>query len=235
MSHSETTDRIVRKLRGADKPAMSAADLADELGVSVKTINNNIEELIGRGEIETTQIGNAKAYYIPDSDLPSHKKPDHTCHRCGREANDIDDVAKIDLDIYFDDGGLEPETTDFYVLCRFCYSDLVSWLYGDDGSMRDYQRVHSWNIPESQLQQARNNPEIQTRPEEPSDFLDNYPAYELFESLVKDREEPVDETEFKEKLREELGSRQAPQAFQWLENGGYFSRDRARGELLPAK
>ncbi|UHQ98940.1 helix-turn-helix domain-containing protein (plasmid) [Natrinema zhouii] len=162
MSERDTKERIVTTLRNTDEPALSAQKLADELGLSVRTINNHVDTLLKDDRIAATQIGNATAYFIPFGDLPSHKKPDHTCQRCGRDVDENYDFAKIDTDTYFSGDTSEPGLVDFYVLCRFCYSDLVSWLYNDLGSIGDYPFVHNWDLPTEQLEEVREDPDTQT-------------------------------------------------------------------------
>lgn len=237
MAQADTTERIIRTLRSAEKPALSAADIAEKLDVSVKTVNNNLKELIDKGDVETTPIGNATAYYISDSDIPAHQKPDHSCARCGREASNTYDLAKIELDTYFSKKNLDPGTTDFYVLCRFCHADLVAWLYRDDGSIGGYPDVHSWDIPEKQLQEVRDNPEAETAPDEPSDYDDDYKtiAFQVFETLYDEPDQTVAEQELREALEEELPQQEAENGFKFLENGGYFARTSTYFELLPAK
>jgi len=164
MSGTDTKARITRTLRNADDPALSAKKLAEELDVSVRTINNHVNDLVAEERVVTSQIGNATAYYIPFEDLPPHKKPDHTCARCGREVEELHDFAKVEVDTYFARGNLEGDTADFYIFCRFCYSEFVPWAHGDDGSMGEYPFVHSWDIPTNQLEEVRDDPEITTMP-----------------------------------------------------------------------
>lgn len=163
MQQESMKGRIVRTLRGTDEPALSAKNLAEELDVSVRTINNHLPELIDEERIETTQIGNATAYYIPHEDLPSHKKPEHCCKRCGRTTSH-NDFAKLEHETYFEGGNIESGTADFAILCRFCYLDYISWIHNDEGSMGDYPYVHSWHIPEKQLLEVREDSAIDTCP-----------------------------------------------------------------------
>lgn len=163
MSQMDTKDAIVRTLRNTDEPALSAQKLAEELDVSVRTINNHVDGLERENRIATSQIGNATAYYIPASDLPAHKKPDHTCARCGREVNEIYDYAKIETEKHYEDGSPEVPQSDFYIFCRFCESDLFFWIK-DPANVGEYSRVHSWDIPTDQLEEVRDNPDIETTP-----------------------------------------------------------------------
>lgn len=160
---ADTKDRILRHIRSTNEPAVSAAQLADELEVSVHTVNKHVDNLVDEGSVQTTQIGNAKAYYIPFTELPNHAKPDHTCARCGRDIRDLDDFAKIQVDRYYQPGRA-PEEPDFYIFCRFCNRDFVHWVY-DESQIGDYYDVHSWSIPRDQLEEVRNDPDIRTAPE----------------------------------------------------------------------
>lgn len=191
MASADTPQEIVRALRNTNEPAMSAADLADKIGVSVKTINNHTPALVEEEKIRSTQIGNATAYFLASSDLPAHKKPDHTCSKCGREISESNDFAKIDYTRYFDDGGKEPSVVDFYIVCRFCYSDFVSWMFNDIGSIGEYSDVHSWYIPEDQLNEVRDDPDILTKPS--LDYVDEEPKRLL--ELIENLEEKEDEEE----------------------------------------
>lgn len=163
-----TADRIIRKLRNSAEPALSASMLANRLDVSVTTVNNHMDDLVSGGQVGSEQIGNAEAYYIPESDLPAHQKPDHTCKRCGRNIS-TGDFAKIEYDLYYSGKSHEPATADFFVFCRFCMSDFISWAHDDEGSMGAYPGVHGWEIPQSQLEEVREDPEIETTPGDPMD------------------------------------------------------------------
>jgi DNA-binding Lrp family transcriptional regulator len=188
MSTTDTTDRLIRELRSTDKPALSASDLAEKLDVSVRTINNHVTTLVEDGRIESTQIGNAQAYYVTSSDLPAHKKPDHTCARCGREIR-ASDHAKIEYTAYFEDRPYEPGVADFFIFCRFCYSDFISWAHHDEGAMGDYPHVHSWGVPQEQLEEVREDPDIETKPS--TEFLqsDQTELYDLIVEMVEESEE----------------------------------------------
>lgn len=186
MSELDTKDGIVRTLRNTDEPALSASVLADELDVSVRTINNHVDDLEAKERVATTQIGNATAYYIPFEDLPAHGKPDHICARCGRETDERNDFAKVETDTYFVDGPRESELADFYIFCRFCYSDLVSWV-SDPAAIGEYHSVHSWEIPWDQLDEVRNDSDTPTKPPWEPTWLDD--EGELIYDLITEREE----------------------------------------------
>lgn len=158
---SSTRERIVRELRSTEKPALSAAKLAEELEVSVRTINNHVDELVENDRVQSMRIGNASAYYIPDRDRPAHQKPDFNCKRCGRSIQDYHDHAKIEYNTYFEQGNLESSVADFYIFCRFCYSDFVSWVR-DPGTMGEYPFVDEWDISDRQLEEVKSDPEIVT-------------------------------------------------------------------------
>lgn len=170
MSAQDTPQRIVSHLRSTGEPAVSASTLAEKLDVSVRTINNHVDGLVEEEKIETTQIGNAAAYYIPYDDQPRHSRPEHTCKRCGRTAGPLDDIVRMDVNLYFENGGYEDGEADFYTLCRFCYSELVHWLY-DGEPRKDYKQVHSWRIPENQLKEVQSDPDLQTAPSR--EYLDD--------------------------------------------------------------
>lgn len=200
MHQESKKEQIVRKLRSSDKPALSAKDLAEHLDVSVRTVNNHLPDLVEEGRIETTQIGNATAYYIPFEELPSHKKPQHSCKRCGR-TTDLNDFAKVEHQTYFGNSEIETEAVDFSLLCRFCYSDHISWVHNDEAAMGEYLYVHTWDIPEKQLQEVREDPDIETCP--PVDALDETERalYDLVEETGGD--EAVAMKEIRDKANEE--------------------------------
>ncbi|MFC6964931.1 hypothetical protein [Halocatena marina] len=114
--------------------------------------------------LETTQIGNATAYYVPFEDLPSHNQPDHTCRRCGREVSEVYDFAKLDVETYFDKRGSRSDSTFFEIFCRFCYTDFLDWIH-DPSAIGDYPQAHAWDIPSDQLDEVRENEDIQTTSE----------------------------------------------------------------------
>ena len=163
MPGPDTKSRIMRKLRNTDEPALSARMLADRLDVSVKTINKHVERLTEAGHIETSEIGNATAYYIPFTDLPTHKKPDHTCGRCGREINEQYDFARLEYETFFERWNPEDTTSTMYIFCRFCYADFIDWVEHPP-SIGEYMRAHAWNIPTDQLEEVRDDPETTTAP-----------------------------------------------------------------------
>lgn len=169
MLETDTRQQIIRKLRNSDEPALSAADLAEELDLSVRAINTHLDRLTANEKVQTHQIGNATAYYLDTVSEPRHNLPDHTCHRCGRGANELHDFGKVELDEYFESSHSEPSTSNFYILCRFCYHDLVAWLYNDENRMGSYPYVDQWEIPEDQKQEVIDDPEIDTEPSENAD------------------------------------------------------------------
>lgn len=162
MFDKDTRERIITELRRTDKPALSAANLSEKLDVSVRTINNHIDGLVEDGKLQTHQIGNATAYYLKDTEIPAHNKPDHYCKRCGRAIDGIHDYAKIGNETYFTDIRREPGTADFFILCRFCHEDLIAWIHNDTALMGDYRGVDRWDIPEEQKQEVKTDPEIDT-------------------------------------------------------------------------
>lgn len=225
MSTTDTKDRIVRTLRSADDPALSAKKLSDELDVSVRTINNHVDDLVADKRVATTQIGNATAYYVPFEDLPNHKKPDHICARCGREVNERHDFLKVDMDTYFVRGNFEEESSDFFIFCRFCHADFISWVM-DPAAIGEYPFVHSWDIPTDQLREVRDDPDIETTPSG-REHLDEEPLM-LLEFIEKqwksgeyDRGVPKHEVvDYAES--QGLHSVKIRQAIKRLRNGGYL-------------
>lgn len=159
---AEIKSRIVRALRSTDEPARSAQQLADELDVSVKSINENITELVDEERVETVEIGNATAYYINLRNYPAHEKPDHHCSKCGREVNDSQDSARIEFTKHFTNQRSADEVVTRQVICRFCFHDFMSWLHNDEHLMHVYPHVEEWDIPEHQIQEVRDDPDIAT-------------------------------------------------------------------------
>jgi len=205
MSQQSAKEDIVRELRNTDEPALSAKHLAENLDYSVRTINNHVSELVDKDRIEATQIGNATAYYIPVDEHTSHRNPEHTCTRCGRTTA-LHDFAKVEFDTYFDSGNIEDSTSDFDILCRFCYSDIISWVNNDTATMGEYRRVHNWLIPENQLNEVRNDPDIVTAPSlDPLDG-DTRELFEIISDVAGDEGAPKPDVESR---AEEAGFRPA--------------------------
>lgn len=188
-----TAEEIVRELRGANKPALSASDLAELVEVSPRTINNHVGDLVDQGRIKTTQIGNANAYYI---ETESSEKFDYTCLRCSRGISKERDFIKLDIDDYRSMGGRGANDDDFFLFCRFCYEDFISWIF-DPGAIGDYSRVHSWDIPEEQLVEVREDDSTQTAPDR--DFF-HFPdgaeeIFEVIEETYEETDEPITKAE----------------------------------------
>lgn len=158
----ELKDRLVRALRTTDEPARSAQQLADELDVSVKSVNDNITGLVEEDRVETVEIGNATAYYVSIQNYPAHEKPDHFCARCGREVNDSQDSGRVEFESFFSDQRTSDDVVTRQVLCRFCYHDFVSWLHNDENLMQVYPHVEEWDIPEHQIQEVKSDSDIRT-------------------------------------------------------------------------
>lgn len=224
MSQRSMKEQVVTQLRSTNEPALSAQQLAEKLDVSVPTINNHTETLVGEGRIDTTQIGNATAYYI-SNDSTQRDGPEHTCKKCGR-LTARHDFAKLDTTTYFERRNEENSMADFVILCRFCYSDFISWAWNDPGSMGMYPHVHSWYIPDDQLEEVREDPEIETAPGR--EFLDEEPTavMGLIEEHCADPDEGLTEDEIVELAREEVGlSRiRAQSVFQNLRQGGHLRK-----------
>lgn len=224
MSQMDTKERIVRKLRNTAEPALSASLLADEVDVSVKTINNHVDDLIDEGTIETSEIGNATAYYVPFSDLPSHKKPSHTCGRCGRDTKGIYDHAKIEYETYFDRGNSEDTVPTFYVFCRFCYSDFISWIE-DPAMVGNYMSAHGWDVPFSQLKELREDPDTVSAPKLAGLSDDARTVFDYIKDREDEGELGVPRHEILEFIEEELGMYdwEARDLFDKLDRGYIYS------------
>lgn len=82
--------------------------------------------------------------------------------------------------------------SNFYILCRFCYSDFVAWVHNDPASMGDYWDVHSWDIPERQLREVRDDPDIDTAPSPDSLDADDREIYDIVDELGGDEGAPED-------------------------------------------
>jgi DNA-binding transcriptional ArsR family regulator len=225
MPETNTKNRIMRELRNTDEPALSARMLADRLDVSVKTINKHVERLTEAGHIETSEIGNATAYYVPFTDLPSNKKPDHTCGRCGREVNERHDFAKLEYDTFFERGNPEATVSTVYIFCRFCYSDFINWVE-DPNLIGFYMYVHGWNIPTEQLEEVRDDPETTSAPN--PDVLDaaEHSVFKFIEANEDEYEHGVPTDVVTEFIESELGKHdwEADEILRNLEKGFVFRR-----------
>lgn len=203
MSTKNIEANIVEELRSANEPALSAKDLSESLDISVRTVNNYLDKLIKKERIKQTQIGNASAYYVPFEDLPSYSKPDHTCKKCGRSINNYYDFAKIDINTYFQYGNIEDRGCDFYIFCRFCFEDFIFMIY-EPSKMGEYSDVHSWNIPDNQLEEVRNNPDVITSRGEPNSQNGDFnAAYQYIKNYEDKHEFGVHETDIINYLVEE--------------------------------
>lgn len=172
MSHHETPTRILEAVKSSSEPALSAKQIAERLGVSVKTVHNNITELVESGSLQTTEIGNATAYYTGSDDTREGGEM-HSCKRCNRRVEPFRDLARIDLKCQFEDSR-DVSREEFYILCRFCYSDLISWLFGDTGMIGYHSSVHSWDIPEEQLKEVQEDKDKVSMPR-----TDSYNEFKL--------------------------------------------------------
>lgn len=97
------------------------------------------------------------------TEIPPHNKPNHYCKRCGRGINNLDDYAKREDKDYYE-RRRPPEQADFFIFCRFCHTDFIKWVHGDDAAMGEYPFVDKWNIPDEQKEDVKNNPDITTEP-----------------------------------------------------------------------
>lgn len=153
MASSNTQHRIVKALQRTDEPAMSAKQLANALNVSVHTVNKHTATLVDNNRVATTQIGNATAFYIADKMDPT--AVDHVCDRCGRAIYEVQDFALLSRATHFDRNTTESGTLSRYILCRFCYSDFVSWFEMPD-TIGEYPFTEIWDVPEHQLDNVKN-------------------------------------------------------------------------------
>lgn len=223
MSDPDTKNRIMQELRNTNEPALSARMLSDKLNVSVKTINKHVDGLVESGHIETSEIGNATAYYIPFTDLPTHKKPDHTCGRCGREVNEHYDFARIEYDTFFGRRNPEDSTSTMYIFCRFCYSDFISWVE-DPGMVGQYRGAHGWNIPVEQLEEVRDDPETKSAPNPEVLDDDEQSVFEFIKANEDDYEHGVPKHVVNEFIESELKKHdwEADEILKKLERGFIF-------------
>lgn len=232
-STNETKDRIVRAIRNADKPVLSAADIADRADYSKRTVNNHITRLVEDGPVEATEVGNATAYFISKSEYPRHDLPDHHCKRCGREVNSTDDLSRVATTLEYGND----KTTYNYILCRFCQSDLTSWLHGDDGSMYEYPHVHKWNIPDDQLEEVREDEDTQTMTDR-NGTLDDI-VWEVHEAVVELGGDTLDEGVTPDQIRWELedkyGDYQIDEAVNTAKRAGLLFHDVMNGVYVAAK
>lgn len=160
-------DEFVRTLEDTEQPVLTAAQVAAEVDASVEDAEATLTRLADEGNVDTVEFDGTTAYYVPSQDLPAHKKPDHHCSRCGREVNDTQDSARMELQKRFTGQRTTGDGTSSEILCRFCYHDVVSWLHGDEELMHIYPHLEEWDIPDHQLQAAKDDPDIQTAyPEE---------------------------------------------------------------------
>lgn len=63
-----TAEQIFEMMEGADRPAWSAKDVGDFYDVSTPTAKDRLEELDEHGWVETVQVSNVTAYFVPESD-----------------------------------------------------------------------------------------------------------------------------------------------------------------------
>lgn len=232
-STNETKDRIVRAIRNAEEPVLSAADIADRADYSKRTVNNHMGDLVEEGRVQTTYVGNATAYYIPQEDYPPHKLPDHHCKRCGREVNENQDLGRVASTVEYGD----EKTTYRYILCRFCQSDLTSWLNGDDGSMYDYPHVHKWDIPKTQLEDVRNDDDVQSMTSR-NGILDEL-VWEVYDTVKEIGGDTLDDGVTPDQILWELEddyiNHQIGEAIKTAQNAGLLYYDAMADEYVAAK
>jgi hypothetical protein len=161
MAPDDTKRQIRTAVERADEPALSAKQIAERSGLAVKTVNNHIGVLTESGDLASTQIGNATAYYATQVRGGTHTEHRHQCRRCGRAVTQTRDMARLDVRQFYEQSS-EASEHYFHLLCRFCNSDLTAWLFGDVEG--DYPLVHQWNIPADQLRDIQEDEAAQTAP-----------------------------------------------------------------------
>jgi hypothetical protein len=161
MAPDDTKRQIRTAVERADEPALSAKQIAERSGLAVKTVNNHIGVLTESGDLASTQIGNATAYYATQVRGGTHTEHRHQCRRCGRAVTQTRDMVRLDVRQFYEQSS-EVSEHYFYLLCRFCNSDLTAWLFGDVEG--DYPRVHQWNIPADQLRDIQEDETVRTTP-----------------------------------------------------------------------
>lgn len=62
-----TTDDVIKALRESDRRYLTLSHLAEEAPVSRVTVKKRVDELEQEGKVEKEQIGNAKAYWLPEN------------------------------------------------------------------------------------------------------------------------------------------------------------------------
>lgn len=164
MSTDTISDRIVETLQTAEKPALSARQIADRVDVSVRTVNTHLDTLVADGQVETMQIGNATAYYVGFKPRQGFREPSYQCVRCGRPVVEAYDFAKVETTAFFKRQWLYGSRrgqlyipTNFYVFCRFCYTDLFSWMWLP-AAVGEYPFVDKWSLPRRQAEDAAEKP-----------------------------------------------------------------------------
>jgi DNA-binding transcriptional ArsR family regulator len=185
MSDKGIRRELKRALRNTSEPALSAKQLADKIDVSVKTVHNHISDLVDEGAVETTQIGNATAYY--DSRLKEHpSKVNHQCNMCGRSIKRPMDMAKLEIEQFFNDSASVSSGT-FLLLCRFCFKDVMDFVYEGNSEPGPYTNVHSWNITDSQLRDVQEDPDIGTTPTVSVRDEHELEVYDVIDEITEDR------------------------------------------------
>lgn len=229
MSQTDTKERVIRTLGKSDEPVMSASMIAEEMDVSVKTVNNHVDDLIEDGRIETSQIGNATAYYLASSDVYGEGRGTHTCGRCGRKVSPSLDFAKIEYETYFVHRNPEDSTSTFYIFCRFCYADFISWIE-DPNAIGSYPFVHSWDIPDPQLEEVREDDDTPTSPGREFLGTDEEAILDIIEDLESEYDDGVPEEKVKE-VAVDRGMRdwEVEQHLQKLREGGHALRTISSG------
>jgi hypothetical protein len=187
MVPDDTKRQIRTTVERADEPALSAKQIAERTGLAVKTVNTHITALTESGELATTQIGNATAYYPNRVRGGSRGSHQHQCRRCGRAVIKQKDMARVDVRHFY---GESPGVSEheFYLLCRFCESHLSAWLFGDTN--RGYPYVHKWDIPTDQLRDIQEDETVRTTPPQARSLpAEEKQIYDLIRRIEQDHDE----------------------------------------------
>jgi len=164
MSPQDTKRQIVEAVENSSEPALSAKQIAERIDVAVKTIHNNITNLVESGQLSTVEIGNATAYYADRIRDNSSTLQEHQCVRCGRSLRTSHDLVKVDVDESFQ-YSRSISNSFFLLFCRFCYSDFKNWAGVTPGETGSYPDVHGWEIPFEQLRDIQEDDSRRSSPD----------------------------------------------------------------------
>jgi len=225
----EAKHKILKTIRQRDEPALSASTIAERTDISVKTVNKHLSTLVEEDRVQSTQIGNAQAYYVQYEDLPDFDKADHLCVKCGREVYTTYDFARIDVTRYYREPQPDEGIPDFKILCRFCQTDLIKWIEGDRLEA-EYPFVHSWDLPNDQLEEVRNDSTVESSPGLPEFDAENWQKLILHLEENYDKDEWLSASEAAESV-DFLNNREFRKALNHLFDVGYLDGNRTEFRL----